>query len=498
MSSRYGVSIASYGGMSWRHAELTRELARRDIEILELRGSPYPEMTRAEQVRQALISDVETLVTLDSHVDVDVDGIERLVSLAEESNGIALHGHDDWTRALEFAAIRRHVLVSMVEAEKRRYSNSAVDTVWGSESVPAVPLASPWNRDGSSLVGGEYLTDSEAFMIRSQRACGSRVSRTSVPNVDVRRGPMKIRLHNTISPITREPGSKFALCIPSFGALDRDQVKAVYQLEKAGMTVFGIHDCPWIDIARSWLAEQAVALGKGVFFLDHDIQFHPNDVLRLCEQALECTSSNAPAMAGVQAVVAGVYCMRKSGRSLIGAFDMPPGPLTFFEGGGTFPALYSGLGFAAIPHDVLTGMDLPNLWCHPLGRKIRPWFALDCSTGFYAGEDVSFCNRVHDLTVKQRQTAKDSEPEWEMTHSGRPARVFLDTRVRLAHRGVYDYGIEDVGNVVPRYQSLKALMTGSRAEAKAMLVKTDELPADERLAMLEGFDDTGYPKTETL
>jgi hypothetical protein len=488
--TRYGVSIASYGGMSWGHADLCRELRTRGVELLELRGSPYPEMARAEQVRQALASDVDVAVFVDPSVDAGVDAVEKLVSEAESEKGIALFGSDDWSRALDFAAVHRDVLEAVVEGEKRRYSNSAVDTAWGGKTVPAVPVASPWNRDGSSLVAGNYLTDSEAFMIRAGRAMGSRVKRVTSLDVQRHRRPIIFGSANADAPITHEPGSKFALCIPSFGTLDADQQVTVLQLERAGMTIFRIHDCPWIDMARSWLAEKALAAGKGVFFLDHDIQFHPNDVLRLCAQAENDDRDDR--------VVAGIYCMRKSGKNLIGSFDLPPGPLTFFDGGGTFPAFYSGLGFAAIPKSVLEGIELPSLWVHELGRSVRPWFALDCSTGFYAGEDVSFCNRVHDLTVKQREAAEATgELEWEMTHSGRPARVFIDTRPRLAHRGVYDYGLEDAGCVVPRYRSLELTMVGSRKEARDVIVRVDETPVEERLDML-GYESAPHPESETL
>jgi hypothetical protein len=426
-------------------------------------------MARAEQVRHFLLSDREVLVFVDSHVGATVDAIERLVDAA--GDGIAT-ASCDMRLGLQFAAIHRRVAEAVVAEESRRYSNSAIDTIWNGATVPAVPVASPWNRDGSPLVSEHYETDSTAFMIRAQRAVGSCVGISGYPG-DAPVLSIRHRSANAAAPITGEPASQFALCIPSFGALDLDQLELVFQLEKAGMTIFEINGCPWIDQARSYLAEQAMALGKGVFFLDHDIQFQPNDVPRLCEQALERN-----------AVVAGAYCMRRSAKSVIGAFDLPPGEVQWFGGGSTEPALYTGLGFAAIPYDVLEAIEVPPLFSSVLSCYIRPWFALDCSTGFYAGEDVSFCNRVHDLTIKQRQTAAGQEPEWGMTHSGRPARVFIDTRVRLGHRGVYDYAIEDVGLVVPRYESLKTVMTGSRAEARAILQKADSLPVDVQLDML--------------
>jgi hypothetical protein len=477
-SSRYGVSISHYGGSSWPLAELQRALSNRGIRMLEIRGSAYPEMTRAEQVRQARISGVETLVFLDSHVEVNVAELEEVVAVAEQ-HGVCVTSDPESPWALECGAVSRGVLEAVIQAESRRYQNSAVDTMWGGEKVPAVPIASPWNRDGSSLVPGQYLTDGEAFLHRC-KASGAHIAQFFPDGMKSARKRMRTRGVNLDMPITDEPGSRFALCIPTFGALDLDQQAAVYALEKVGMTVFGLHDCPWIDKARSWLTERALALGKGVFFLDHDIIFHANDVLRLCQQALERDG-----------VVAGAYCMRKSGKNLIGSFDVPPGPMKFFDGGDTFPAFYSGLGFAAVPRSVLEAIELPTLRSEALGRgvgwgeKVRPWYALDCSTGFYAGEDVSFCNRVHDLRIKMMATTPGFEAQWQMTHSGRPARVFIDSRVRIFHRGSYDYGIEDAGIVVPRIEQLETHMTESRQEAREILINALELPVDVKLDMQE-------------
>lgn len=475
---RYGVSVSHYGGVSWTLAELERELTRRGVPILDIRGCAYPEMARAEQVRQARIAGVETLVFVDSHVSVTLPIIEEMVAIAQE-HGICVTSHERSPLSLECAAVRRDVIEAMIRQEERSYENSAVDVMWGGEKVPAVPLASPWNRDGSPLVAGEYLTDSEAFMERARRT-GATVTEFNPEGAPLRRKPMLTRAANVDMPLTAEPGSRFALCIPSFGALDIDQQASVFALEKVGMSVFGLHDCPWIDQARSWLTERALSIGKGVFFIDHDIQFHANDVLRLCEQALERS-----------AVVAGAYCMRRSGKNFIGSFDVEPGPLKFFEGGATLPAFYSGLGFAAIPKTVLDGIILPKLYSRALsdgvgwGQRIRSWYGLDCSTGFYAGEDVSFCNRVHDLAVRLKASEPGQEAQWEMSHSGRPARVFLDSRVRIFHRGAYDYGLEDAGIVVPRIAELDAVMVSSRKEARELLVNALELPVEMKLDMQE-------------
>jgi hypothetical protein len=456
-------------------AELEVELTRRRIPVLQIRGCPYPEMARAEQVRQARVANVGTLVLLDSHIDIGIEAIEELVRVAEQ-HGVATLNAPDSPWGLECAAVSMTTIEAMLRREERTYGNCGVDAVWQGQKVPAVPVASPWHRNGDSISIGQYLGDGEAFLLRAARAGAEVVQHWPAPGVRSHRRPIRTRV--TPGRVEGEVGSRYALCIPSCGGLDLEQQASVYALEAAGMMVIRIHDCPWIDQARSWCAEQALAAGRGVFFLDHDIIFQPNDVLRLCEQATE-----------KDAVVAAPYCMRASGKSIIGAFDLPPGQMRFFEGGGTFPAYYSGLGFAAIPQSVLEDIELPELMSMGLsyvfGRpvRLRPWFGLDCSTGFYAGEDVSFCNRVHDLTV--RLGASGDPHDWELSHSGRPARVFLDSRVRIFHRGSYDYGIEDVGIVVPRIQSLTATRAETRDEARALLVNALELPVDVRVGMQE-------------
>lgn len=478
MKPFFGAALSYYGQASFDYASLRFDLEMAKIPISMIRGCPYPEMTRAEQFREFLETDLEVLAIVDGNVSTCLEDVEALAEAAKMTKGIVL-GHDgSWSRALEFCAIHRTVVETVATREDRTYGNSAVEMTFNAERKMARPLASPWNRDGSPLVAGDWLTPCEAFLMRAQRAMGSLVIRMPRSKSTIARRTIRTSIVNGDEPITEEPGSKFALCIPSFGALDVDQNHAVDKLAKAGMVVIRVHDCPWIDQSRSWLSEKALELGRGVFFLDHDIVFEPNDVLRLCEQGLEKNT-----------VVSAAYCMRKSGANIIGAFDVPPGPITFFEGGSTLPAHYSGLGFSAIPAGVLEGIELPKLHSAESRRLLRPWFALDCSTGFYAGEDVSFCKRVHDLTIRtvERDGPGGSQVEWVPAHSGRPCRIFIDTRVRIMHRGSYDYGIEDAGIVVPRTATVEATMTESRAEAKALLVDASKLPVDLRLDAIDGY-----------
>lgn len=466
---KYGISIAYYGSSSWETRELTRDLMDCGIRPLEIRGCPYPEMTIAEQTRQALLADFDVMVYLDGRVSTTVEAVAEIARVAHREKCVAVAGMRD---EMGFAAVPVSALRLMVAEESRRYSNSAVDMTFNNVKSPACPIASPWKRDGKPLISGEYLGAGEAFMTRAEDAgIPVRLAKLAVRSAAT---PIKTRITNGHAPITGEPGTQFALCVPSYGSLDLDQAGLIHKLAKAGMMIIEVHNCAYIDQARAWLTERALEHGRGVFFLDHDIMFEPNDVMRLCQQALETDS-----------MVAGGYCMRRSGRNIIGSFDVPPGPIGWFGAGSTLPAYYSGLGFAAIPRSIFARMKLQRLECEVLGA-IRPWYALDSSTGFYAGEDVSFCNRVHDLKVQQLSDGVDAE--WRMSHSGRKCRVFIDTRVRLAHRGTYDYGIEDAGIVVPRMGSLTSLLTESRAEARELLVKGDELPVEMRLAHYDDLD----------
>lgn len=480
---RYGIAISYYGGMSWAMARLEREAVRADVPLLGIRGAAYPEMARAEQLRQALLADIGVVVFLDASVVTTLGAVELLVEAAEE-HGFACGAELPLTRALSAAAVRLDVVRSMAAREASARGEQTVKSLWNGEEITSLPLASPWTPSGASLSPGAYLTDSEAFVERVRRELGGPVICEHFP--DIATGTLSIRTR-----IARgrdgygEPGDQFAVCVASFGALDSDQQRALFALEEAGMMVISIHECPWIDIARGWLAERALESGRGVFFVDHDIIFDPRDVIRVCAEALDSGG-----------VVGAGYSMRKPGRHMIGAIDVRNHERTrFFEGGGLRPAFYTGMGFTAIPKSVIESIDVPTLalssslrhlpliedteqsqqW---LGR-IRPWFALDCSTGYYAGEDVSFCNRVHDLDISI------AGGDWVLRHSGRKARVFMDTTVRVGHRGAYDYHLEDVGVIVPLKKQLDMVAFEKRAEAAEFLRSAERLEdVDDRMARL--------------
>lgn len=215
---------------------------------------------------------------------------------------------------------------------------------------------------------------------------------------------------------------RYAVCTPYFGNPDLGHIDC-YQPLRRRYDVFRTVGCPYIDQARAALCKMAEN-HAGVFFIDHDIHFHADDVERLIEAAmLEGT------------VVAGIYSERRAGKGkIIGCFDPSYDVIDCFARGGLYDGVFAGLGFCAIPRHVLeaVGKNMPRLrtsFCD----GVKPLFLSDISTGQYGGEDTSFFKRVRDAGFKP----------------------LLHTAPRLGHVGSYVYHLEDVHVAVPRYDWLR-------------------------------------------
>lgn len=237
---------------------------------------------------------------------------------------------------------------------------------------------------------------------------------------------------------------RFLVGIPYYGGVDNEHARAVRELIQLPEThdLMEIHGCPYIDIARSVLAKKALDEGyDGIFFVDHDIIFDPAQAAPMIEEAVQRG-----------AVVAGAYSMRRPGHQMIGALQCEEGQalnVTFFEGGGLHPAVVVGMGFCAIPRAALEQVQerlaLPEVKSSFYDRPIYPWFALRTDADAYCGEDVSFCRRCHE--------------------SGVP--IYIDTRVKLYHKGAYSYSLEDCGIVVPNARQLKMTLGQANAAPQA-------------------------------
>jgi hypothetical protein len=231
--------------------------------------------------------------------------------------------------------------------------------------------------------------------------------------------------------------SRYLIGILYYGARDPEHTDCMRAIENhpriAGDAK--ISGCPYICIGRSSLVEKALAEPDvdGLLFIDHDIIFDPiavDMVLDGCDQT--------------KGVVGAGYSMRSPGSKMIGAVDMekveretPGKKLIFFEGGGLYPAVYLGMGFTAIHRTALEAVvkDMPFLQNGVTNFPIRPSFSLLQQDGKYYGEDVSFCVRANEAGVP----------------------LYMDTRIRIYHKGTYTYSLEDCGLVVPFLNSLEGI-----------------------------------------
>lgn len=226
---------------------------------------------------------------------------------------------------------------------------------------------------------------------------------------------------------------QFLIATLYYGAIDaehRDSMKKALTHPRASR-LLELHGCPYITMGRS-IAVTAVHDTpelEGIIFIDHDIVFD----YEAFDQIIESCSQT-------RSVVGAGYSYRRPGHDMIGGLDTSKftGDPIFFQGGGLYPALYLGMGFTAIHRDVLetvhsklqkveTGLN--PLPCYPSFEHVQ-------KDGKWFGEDVSFCMRAADAGFQ----------------------LYMDTRLRVWHKGAYTYGLEDCGIVVPFLHQLKGVL----------------------------------------
>jgi hypothetical protein len=187
-----------------------------------------------------------------------------------------------------------------------------------------------------------------------------------------------------------------------------------------------ISGCSMLTQARSFIASRAIDEKADVLlWIDDDMIFSARDAFEIALSAYK-----------EKAVIGVMASQRKPlGRTNVRFLsDTKEESVLLFKGGVLLEVLSVGCGLLACHHQILLAMDqeLPLIQSPFDSGTMRPYFAEIIEKDSWFGEDVSFCIRARNSGYK----------------------IFIDTRVRIGHRGEYDYHIEDTLAAVPRKDSL--------------------------------------------
>lgn len=178
-------------------------------------------------------------------------------------------------------------------------------------------------------------------------------------------------------------------------------------------------DCSMLEQARSFIASRALERGATVtLWVDDDMLYEPQHAFEL---ARSCRYLG---------MVGAIASQRKPrGLSNVNFLDPVSGrDLVFYgEGSGVAEVLSVGFGLVAVSRSVYEALDVPEVLGFD-GAPMRAYFQSLIVEGQWFGEDRSFCHRVREAGEK----------------------IYIDTSVRVGHRGAYDYYLEDTMGAVPR------------------------------------------------
>jgi hypothetical protein len=226
----------------------------------------------------------------------------------------------------------------------------------------------------------------------------------------------------------RSPGpnspARCVILVPYGGSIIPGCEDSLKILEERGYTVRRVRGYAQIDVARNEIASKAVLDGfEETLWIDADIGFHPDAVEKL-------RSHDLP-------IVCGIY-PKKGKREF--AMSALPGTkkMVFGRKGGLHEVQYAGTGFLFVRRQVYLdiqfqlGLPLCNEF---FGANIIPYFMPlvrpQREGHWYLGEDYAFCERARQAGHK----------------------IMADTSIRLWHVGNYQFGWEDAGRNVERFDT---------------------------------------------
>lgn len=199
---------------------------------------------------------------------------------------------------------------------------------------------------------------------------------------------------------------------------------ALEELQRRGYEVRRVGGYAAIDQGRSQIVTEALADGfEETFWIDADIQFHPDAVDRLRAYRLPIVSAIYP---------------RKGARAIASEALPETAKIAMGKGGGLIEILYAAAGFLHVRREVYETirqrLALPT--CNERFRRpLVPYFlpmVRPIENGhWYLSEDYAFCHRAREVGFK----------------------IMADTTIRLRHLGEYAYGWEDAGLERPQCDS---------------------------------------------
>jgi len=224
---------------------------------------------------------------------------------------------------------------------------------------------------------------------------------------------------------------KTAILVPYFGNVDYEHLQCMNALkvlardQTTPVWFVELPHCPWIDMAQAFLADRALSDPEVdiLFWIEHDMVFSQVDVFKMADL---CRVSQYD-------ILGAAYSQRRPKGFVVGEPTPKNGEKIEFFGEKTYDATHCGLGFTAMKRRVFEELrrDLKEVYCPAVDMKIFPYFA-HIIEDMYLGQDSSFYRRANRAGL----------------------RIGINASPRVFHRGPYNYGLEDTGIQVPRYDRL--------------------------------------------
>lgn len=200
-------------------------------------------------------------------------------------------------------------------------------------------------------------------------------------------------------------------CLEAFEFYARCMATSYQRVRVAGSSLLEHARC---ELATRFLEQTD---GDVLLWLDSDMTWTDREALfRMCQKAYE-----------LRAIVGAVSLVKRPLGQLNTRFLPETEKVVFFDGGDLLPIRGIGTGVCAVSREAFRKVE-------PRVRRVRIENSSEILTfyrsliinGQWWGEDTSFCYLAEQEGVP----------------------IFADTRVRVGHRGAYEYHVEDSGQAV--------------------------------------------------